>query len=92
MSETTATEDRAIGEHVTLLGAVRGGKYPHGGSLLVKGSEEALLIDPSLSLVGRGSLPRVDRVLARRQMYSSARSATPIARMQWWMRPGPSRA
>src|SRR5438067_4398513 len=63
MSETTATEDRAIGEHVTLLGAVRGGKYPHGGSLLVKGSEEALLIDPSLSLVGRGSLPRVDRVI-----------------------------
>ena len=53
MSETTATEDRAIGEHVTLLGAVRGGKYPHGGSLLVKGSEEGLLIDPSLSLVGR---------------------------------------
>jgi glyoxylase-like metal-dependent hydrolase (beta-lactamase superfamily II) len=63
MSETTATDDRTIGEHVTRLGAVRGGKYPHGCSLLVKGSEESLLIDPSLSLVGRGSVPPVDRVI-----------------------------
>jgi len=63
MSETAATEDRPIGEHVTLLGAVRGGKYPHGGSLVVAGSEEAVIIDPSLSLVGRSSLPRVDRVI-----------------------------
>jgi glyoxylase-like metal-dependent hydrolase (beta-lactamase superfamily II) len=63
MSETAATQDRAIGEHVMLLGALRGAKYPHGGSLVVAGSEEALIIDPSLSLVGRGSLPRVDRVI-----------------------------
>jgi len=63
MSETADPEDRSIGEHVTLLGAVRGGKYPHGRSLLVKGSEEAVLIDPSLSLAGRALLPRVDRVI-----------------------------
>jgi hypothetical protein len=29
---------------------------------------------------------------ARSTISASARSATPIARMQWWMRPGPSRA
>ena len=58
------TEDRRISEHVTLLGGVRGGKYPHGNSLVVEGSQESLLIDPSLSLVVRSSsLPRIDRVI-----------------------------
>ena len=56
-------EDRQIGQ-VTVLGGVRGGKYPHGNSLLVEGSEESLLIDPSLSLIGRPPLvPGVDRVI-----------------------------
>ena len=31
------------------------------------------------------------RVIVRRHMRSSARSAKPISRIQWWMRPGPSR-
>ena len=56
-------DDRQIGQ-VTVLGAVRGGKYPHGNSLLVEGSEESLIIDPSLSLIGRPPLvPGVDRVI-----------------------------
>ena len=33
--------------------------------------------------------PNVSRSLARRHISSIARSAVPIARMQWWMRPGP---
>ena len=37
-------------------------------------------------------LPNVTRICARLHMSSSASSAMPIARMQWWMRPGPSRA
>ena len=37
-------------------------------------------------------VPKVDRCSERSTMYSRARSATPIARMQWWMRPGPRRA
>ena len=37
-------------------------------------------------------LPNATRDVARLHISSSARSATPIARMQWWMRPGPSRA
>jgi glyoxylase-like metal-dependent hydrolase (beta-lactamase superfamily II) len=46
-----------------LFGA-RGGKYPHGNALLVRGSEESVVIDPGLGMVARqGALPRVDRVL-----------------------------
>lgn len=54
--------DRTLGA-VTILGGARGGRYPHGNSMLVAGSEETLLVDPSLSLIGRASLPLADRVL-----------------------------
>lgn len=55
--------DRPLG-HVTVLVGERGGKYPHGNSVLVRGTEEALLIDPSLSLLARrAALPRIDRVV-----------------------------
>ena len=36
--------------------------------------------------------PNATRSSARRHISSSARSAMPIRRMQWWIRPGPSRA
>jgi hypothetical protein len=36
-------------------------------------------------------LPNATRRLTRRHMASSARSATPMTRMQWWIRPGPRR-
>jgi glyoxylase-like metal-dependent hydrolase (beta-lactamase superfamily II) len=40
------------------------GKYPSGNSLLVHGSEETVLIDPSVTLVERGGAPlAVDRML-----------------------------
>ena len=56
--------DRPLGPHVTLLGGRLGGKYPEGRPLLVRGSEETIVIDPSLALVGRpGGAPPVDRVL-----------------------------
>ncbi len=58
-----ATEDRRLA-HVTVLGGERGGKYPHGNSVLVEGRAETVLIDPSLAVVPRvAGLPRVDRVL-----------------------------
>jgi glyoxylase-like metal-dependent hydrolase (beta-lactamase superfamily II) len=63
MSESAPAEDLRIGPHVTVLGGLRNGKYPHGNSLLVEGFEESLIIDPSLSLSARGSLPRADRVI-----------------------------
>jgi glyoxylase-like metal-dependent hydrolase (beta-lactamase superfamily II) len=56
-------QEREIGAVTVLFGA-RGGKYPHGNSLLVRGSEETLVVDPSLGLLPRRQrLPRVDRVL-----------------------------
>ncbi len=54
--------DRVLGR-TTVLGGERNGKYPHGNSVLVRGTEEAVLIDPSLSLVGRADRPRPDRIL-----------------------------
>ena len=38
------------------------------------------------------SVPNVVRCSARLTISSSAYSAAPIERMQWWMRPGPRRA
>ncbi len=60
MSEPS--QDRNLGA-VTILTGERGGRYPHGNSMLVAGGEETLLIDPSLSLARRASLPLTDRVL-----------------------------
>ncbi|MGH7897363.1 MAG: MBL fold metallo-hydrolase [Candidatus Binatia bacterium] len=58
-----AATDRRIGR-VTVLTGERGGKYPHGNSLLVSGSEETLVVDPSLSLAARRDRrPRADWVL-----------------------------
>ena len=55
-------EDRVIGNVTVLFGAAHG-KYPHGNSLVVRGSSETLIIDPSLGVVARKSaLPHADRV------------------------------
>ena len=35
--------------------------------------------------------PKVSRANARLHIISSALSAIPMRRMQWWIRPGPSR-
>jgi len=57
------TTDRTIGR-VTVLTGAQHGKYPDGNSLLVAGTEETVVIDPSLSLLARrATLPPVDRVV-----------------------------
>lgn len=61
--QPTSLEERRLGRVEVLFGE-RGGRYPHGNSLAVRGSEEALVIDPSLGLLPRrGRLPPADRVL-----------------------------
>ncbi|HEX8108794.1 MAG TPA: MBL fold metallo-hydrolase [Kofleriaceae bacterium] len=61
MSETL--DEQQFGA-VTVLYGDRRGKYPHGNTLIVRGRDQAVAIDPSLGLVARGSPPpRVDRVL-----------------------------
>jgi len=48
----------------TVLVGERNGKYPEGNSLLVAGSDESILVDPSVAVAeGRVDVPRVDRVL-----------------------------
>jgi len=54
-------DDRRLGR-VTVLGGERGGKYPHGNSMLVRGTSETIVVDPSLSVIGRDLGP-VDHVL-----------------------------
>jgi glyoxylase-like metal-dependent hydrolase (beta-lactamase superfamily II) len=52
-----------LGRTTVLIGE-RGGKYPHGNSLLVEGGDETIIVDPSLAVAeGRFDLPQVDRVL-----------------------------
>jgi glyoxylase-like metal-dependent hydrolase (beta-lactamase superfamily II) len=46
--------DRTFGR-VTVLVGDKNGKYPHGNSLRVEGTEATAIIDPSLSVVARGS-------------------------------------
>ena len=66
MTSTAANEtveDQKIGPVTVLYGEQRG-KYPDGNPLLVEGSEESLIIDPSLAMLPRRHrLPKVDRVL-----------------------------
>jgi hydroxyacylglutathione hydrolase len=60
--------DRRIGHsgrNVIALIGNNEGRYPYGTSLLVSGTDETLLIDPSLAVSERGGAPapRVDRML-----------------------------
>jgi len=50
--------------HTDILTGEKNGKYPHGNSMLVRGTEETILVDPSISLIPRrDELPAVDRVV-----------------------------
>jgi glyoxylase-like metal-dependent hydrolase (beta-lactamase superfamily II) len=50
--------------HVTVLMGTKNGKYPSGNSMLVQGSDSALLIDPSIEVFHRGGAPAsIDHVL-----------------------------
>jgi glyoxylase-like metal-dependent hydrolase (beta-lactamase superfamily II) len=58
-----ALEDRTIGATTVLFGE-RGGRYPQGNTLWVRGASQRVLIDPSLGLLPRRDrLPAADLVL-----------------------------
>ena len=54
-----------LGAHTSVLWGAQRGKYPQGNSLLVRGRDESLLIDPSVAVAEASAqaLPRVDRVV-----------------------------
>ena len=59
----TTWVDRDFGP-VTVLFGNEGGKYPDGNAVLVRGSSENAIIDPSLGAMARFErLPRIDRVI-----------------------------
>lgn len=61
--ETVALEEREIGP-LTILFGKEHGKYPHGNSLLIRGSEKSAIVDPCLGIVARkDNLPAVDMIL-----------------------------
>ncbi|MDH3687795.1 MAG: MBL fold metallo-hydrolase [Myxococcales bacterium] len=62
MALEMALRDQELGP-VTVLFGEEDGKYPDGNSLLVRGAEETLIIDPALGVRQRTSLARVDRLL-----------------------------
>ena len=50
--------------HATVLFGERNGKYPQGNSLVVRGGEETIIIDPSVAVAeGRVEVPHVDRIV-----------------------------
>jgi glyoxylase-like metal-dependent hydrolase (beta-lactamase superfamily II) len=64
VSDPEPFEQQGFGATTVYYGAKRG-KYPHGNSLVVRGTRESVVIDPSLGLVERPAAerPRADRVL-----------------------------
>jgi glyoxylase-like metal-dependent hydrolase (beta-lactamase superfamily II) len=55
--------DLVLSPHVSVLTGAANGKYPDGNSVLVRGTDGTVLIDPSLTVHARGGIPGVDRVL-----------------------------
>jgi hydroxyacylglutathione hydrolase len=59
-----ADTDLHLDDHTTVLVGTDGGKYPSGNSVLVRGADRTVLIDPSVSLAERGGAPvPVDHVI-----------------------------
>jgi glyoxylase-like metal-dependent hydrolase (beta-lactamase superfamily II) len=58
-------ELEAFGAHASVVWGAQRGKYPQGNSLLVRGRDESLLIDPSVAVAEAVTsvLPHVDRVV-----------------------------
>ncbi len=49
--------------HVSVITGTDSGRYPDGNALLVRGSSETILIDPSLTIASAATAPRADRIL-----------------------------
>ena len=58
-------EVEPLGAHTNVVWGAQRGKYPHGNSLLVRGREASLLIDPSVAAAeaAASALPHVDHVV-----------------------------
>lgn len=50
-------QELRLTEHVSVLVGADNGKYPSGNSIVVRGAGEAVIIDPSVTVVERGGAP-----------------------------------
>ena len=58
------TNERRLTDSVSILQGTGSGSYPSGNSVLVRGSSETILIDPSITVVAEGGAPvHVDAVV-----------------------------
>jgi glyoxylase-like metal-dependent hydrolase (beta-lactamase superfamily II) len=58
------TKERVLSESVSVLQGAMFGSYPSGNSVVVRGSSESIIIDPSLTVVAEGGAPvEVDAVI-----------------------------
>ncbi len=56
--------ERKLTDRVSVLVGAAGGTYPSGNTLLVKGTSEAVVIDPSIDVISRGGVPvAIDAVI-----------------------------
>ncbi len=56
--------ERKLTDRVSVLEGTSKGAYPSGNSVLVRGSSETFLIDPSVDVIARGGAPaKIDAVL-----------------------------
>ncbi len=64
MADVWSGESRSLTDAVTVLVGEADGRYPSGNSLLIAGSAETVIVDPSVTVVARGGVAlRVDAVL-----------------------------
>jgi glyoxylase-like metal-dependent hydrolase (beta-lactamase superfamily II) len=64
MSIDWGNDERRLTDSVSVLVGDANGAYPSGNTLLVRGAGEAVLIDPSVTVVARGGAPvEVDAVI-----------------------------
>lgn len=78
--------DRPLGPHVTMLGSPRGGKYPEGRPLLIRGTHGSAIVDPSLALVGRpAGAPPADRVLNSHCHEDHVAGNHRYPDAEWWL-------
>ena len=56
--------ERKLTDRVSVLSGLKSGTYPSGNSVLVRGTGESMLIDPSITVVEAGGAPtKVDLVV-----------------------------
>ena len=59
-----ADQERRLTEHVSVLVGDANGGYPSGNSVVVRGSGESVIIDPSVTVVAKGGAPiRIDAMI-----------------------------